>query len=223
MSEEAKAAQEIAKATGKGIEAATQMGSFLQTVFGEALIEYGRSWHDKSKLYRYKNFLNIMDKVLEIHRGRRAEGKPIPITPRFAIPLMWHASLEDEKSVQEMWASLIANATDSDKRLNIKKVFVDILSNLEPIDTLVLRDVYSLGNMFRGKGHKRNVHKLSKQLDVVISEIDMSLMNLVRLGCIVEDKGESVKIPGYRHAFSRDNFLYSLTPLGRLLMTACEA
>lgn len=221
MSEEAKAAQEIAKATGKGIEAATKMGGFLRTVFGEALIEYGRSWHDKSKLYRYKNFLNIMDKVREIHRERRAEGEAISIPPRYAIPLMWQASLEDEKSVQEMWASLIANATDPDKRLNIKKVFVDILSNLEPIDTLVLRDVYSHGQVFRGERHKRNVHQLSEQLKVAISEIDMSLMNLVRLGCIVEDKGESAKIPGYRHAFSRDNFLYSLTPLGRLLMTAC--
>ena len=44
------------------------------------------------------------------------------------------ATLEDREEIQKLWAGLIANATDPNKRFNIQKIHIDILSKLEPLE-----------------------------------------------------------------------------------------
>ena len=122
--EEAKAAQEIAKATGKAIEAVQGLGGFLKDVFGSSLRELGGAFYDRAVVYRYLNWLRLLEKVEHIHQMRRNAGKTVPIPLRYAIPILERVSLEDEESLQDMWAGLIANASDPAKRLDIRKRIV---------------------------------------------------------------------------------------------------
>ena len=46
MEEESKAVQEVAKTTGKAIEATERVGKFLSTIFGGAFGEVGDIVHD---------------------------------------------------------------------------------------------------------------------------------------------------------------------------------
>ena len=93
---------------------------------------------DWLRYYRYRNALIIRDRINEIHQERGIAAK-IPIPARFGIPLLEAASMEDDPSLQEMWAGLAANATDPNRRQNMKKVFIHIISSIEPIDTIILR------------------------------------------------------------------------------------
>ena len=57
MDEEAKAAQEIAKATKKGLEVSEKFGAFLSKIFGEGFQHLGNSFADWTKYIRYKNLI----------------------------------------------------------------------------------------------------------------------------------------------------------------------
>ena len=133
MEEEAKAVQEVAKTTRKGFEIAEKLGSLLKTIFGEGFSHIGDSFSDWAKYFRYKNLIKLQDRIKSLHVKRGIEGKTIPIPPRYALPLLDSASLEDDENIQDKWAGLIANATDPDKRFQFQKIFIRILSNLEPL------------------------------------------------------------------------------------------
>ena len=140
MDEELKTAQEVAKAAGKGFDLVKQIDDHFVRLFGSAETGVGGIITDWIKYYRYKNWLIIQDKVANIHKKRKLEGKIIPISsPRLAIPLLENASQESDDTLQDMWAGLIANATDPEKKLNLKRVYIRILSELEPIDAQVLQ------------------------------------------------------------------------------------
>jgi hypothetical protein len=190
ISEEgAKAIGEIAKTGGKAIDAARDLGGFFGKVLGPAATELGQTLHDWTRLYRYQNLLRIRDKVEAIHAARRLEGKTVAVPPKYAIPMLENASLEEDDTLQDMWAGLIANATDPQKRLNLKRVFSDVLSSLEPLDGQVLRHLSAQGwKMFRNvPGGGITVPALVASSGATESDIQISLQNLHRLGLIVDE------------------------------------
>jgi len=122
LEEEAKAVKEVAKATGKSLEIVKTGGEFVGEIFGESFRQFGGAVADWARYFRYKNFLRIADMVNEIHAARRLAGKAGPIPPQYALPILEGASLENEESLQKLGAGLIANASDPDLKLNLKKV-----------------------------------------------------------------------------------------------------
>lgn len=232
MDEEAKAAREIAKTTGIAIKAAEKLVGFLRKICGDALIETGGSLHDWAILYRYKNLLKIQDKVDEIHRNRKAEGRTIPIPPRYAIPLIQNASMEDEETLQDLWAGLMANATDQSSRLQVKKVYIEILSNLEPMDALVLGFLADRPWAVVGTPHPRahiegfNLRVLSEELRVSMEDLQISIQNLARLGLLIDEKSftwEDLNTPAIGARINDPDLNFRPSPLAASLLEACEA
>jgi hypothetical protein len=78
--EQAKATQEVAKTSGQLIEASQKVGNFISRIVGVASNQLGGMLEDSAKFYRYKNLLNIADKVEAIHTQRRIEGKFVLLT-----------------------------------------------------------------------------------------------------------------------------------------------
>jgi len=227
LEEEAKAVHEVAKTTGKALDIVQQGGEFVGDMFGESFRQFGGSVADWARYFRYKNFLRIADKVIEIHKARHLDGKLIPIPPQFALPLLEGASLENEESLQELWAGLIANASDHNHRLNLKKVYIEILRGLEPLDAGVL-------NLLSGpdikeqygesSGAHLNTEEVARLLGADVEEVKISLQTLARYSCIIDswsgvtweeiDKGYS----GFRVNNPKSNF--KLSHLGRQLVLA---
>jgi len=189
MKEEAEAAKEIAITTGKAIDAGVKLGGFFRLVLGDAAIELGGAVKDWATYFRYKNLLNIQDKVFKLHKKRNIEGNTIPIPPRYAIPLIQNASQEDNDDIQTLWAGLVANSTDPDKKLNVKKIYIEILSSLEPIDVQIILYFSKQGwHLFpEVPGGGITIEKLSSGLNLSEDDIVISLQNLHRLGCLVAD------------------------------------
>lgn len=221
--ERAKVAQEIAKTAGKAVDAVRDLAGFLGKVVGPGLVELGEAFHDWARTFRYANLLRLQDKVNAIHKRRGIEGKTITIPPRLAIPLLNSASLEDNTALQDMWASLIANATDPSKREDVQKIHVDILSALQPIDALVLR--------FLAKGECHAGKIFDELNDVLPRDVFISLANLDRLGCLAtETVNERTRfetdLERHTTGFEGPRFRHArlwLTDLGRSLVSACES
>ena len=228
LDEEAKAVQEVAKATGKTIDVVRSTGGFLDDVFGDSLRHFGGALADWLRYVRYTILLTIMDKVREIHRERALQGKPLPVPPQFALPLLDGASLEAEPTVQDLWAGLIANATDPTRALRIKKVFIEILRGLEPLDARVLEclDDPNLDDRYGiMTGATFNAAEIASRLNADDEEVKISLQTLARFGCVIDswentlaslDRGYS----GFRVNNPKSNF--RLSHLGKQLIAATK-
>ncbi len=223
----AKATEEIAKTSGKALDVIEKVGSFFNKVVGDAAAELGGVVHDWARLYRYKNLLRLQDKVEEIHRARKLQGKSIPVPPRFAIPLLQAASEEDDESIQDMWAGLIANSTDPDKHLEPKKIFTEILSSLEPLDAKILKYLSSQGWLMHRNVPNGGITlaKIQSVQQVSEDDIRLSLQNLHRLGCIIDEfeaTWDQIDTTSFGQRITDPKTTYRPSPLGFSLLNACD-
>ncbi len=189
LDEEAKAVQEVAKAANKALDVSQGLGKFLGDIFGESCRHFGGSIADWACYYRYRNFLKISDKIAAVHANRHLEGKVIPIPPQFSLPLIEGATLESEESLQLLWAGLIANATDPTRMLNMKKVYIEILRGLEPLDAKILElltDLEIPERYCKDTGACLNVDELARLLGAEVEDVKISLQTLNRYSCVID-------------------------------------
>ena len=224
--EQAKAIQEVAKATGKSIDVIGSTGAFLNQVLGNPLREFGGIIWDQAKYWRYRNQIAIFDKVQAIQEKRDSGGKTVPIPPAFAMQVLDAVSIESEDEIQILWAGLIANATDPSLRLRIRKVFIDVLRGLEPLDARIMEFLSTSGLDERygfQTGAKLNAEELASRIGADLQEVKISVQTLARFGCVIDswehtpeslDSGYS----GFRVNNPSSNF--RLSHLGKELVSA---
>jgi hypothetical protein len=226
LDEEAKAVQEVAKATGKGIDMVASAGGALKHLLGDSLEQLGGIVSDWARYYRYKNLLEVMDKFSRIATERGIAGKATPLPPQFALPLLEGASLESEDDVQELWAGLLANAADPARLLELKKVYVEVLRGLQPVDVRLLRALsqpdldaaYGIHN-----GATLNAEVLAGIVEADVEDAQISLQTLARYGCVLDSwqntiQGLDTGYAGFRVNNPSSNF--RLSHLGHRLVSA---
>lgn len=186
--EGAKAIQEAAKTTGKAIDALQSSGNFFDRVFGELIENSVGIVADKVKFMRFERAAELAsktDKILE-DRGVGEDTKAVP--PKIAIPLIENATLEDDENLHTLWAQLLANAMDPNVQLNITRVHVSLLKEMEPIDVMILNVVFQEKmQKFASKPLDQVLFdkaKIAQALSATIGVVELSLLNLMRLGCI---------------------------------------
>lgn len=219
----------IVDVCSKGLELAQQLSPFFRKVLGEPLETVGGIMADWAAFFRYKNLLVIGDRLEEIHYKRQLEGKSIPIPPRYAIPLIQAASMENDPDLREMWAGLIANATDPSKSVNLSKLHIETLKSLEPLDALIMEYLYKKQAkvVTTSEEPPENSKAIAKALSVDVDDVQISLQNLYRLGCLLDTAGADVfdtQLPytaGLRVNNPRSNF--RLSNFGKVLYEACQA
>lgn len=191
MDEEAKAVQEAAKTARKALELAEKAGPFLERVFGPPIEDAVGIVAERLRYYRLKNWLSVQDKtqVLLDERGvtdLRHVGAPV------ALPLIEAAAMEEDDSLRERWAALLAAALDPD-RPPVKRSFISIFAQMEAIDVAALDLVYDItfGSMeaFGSGPHPGGifgcgVRQFAERIRVSHEEAALSLHNLSRLECI---------------------------------------
>jgi hypothetical protein len=237
----AKATQEVAKVADKALDQTAALGRFLHKVFGGGLEHFGGAFNDWAAAFRQRNALRIADKMETIHAKRKLEGKTIPVPPRLAIPLLQQATVEDNDMLQDMWAALLANATDPERHISARRAFVHLLAAMEPNDAKVLLAIHSdeLNQPTRhprvltaetamasigpdGKANNnRNVGWVAEMIGLSKPDTMFSVENLARLG-LVEDilpEGSTSAIPVPASHSAAD---LGLTFMGRELLAACQ-
>jgi Abortive infection alpha len=223
------ATKAVAEATKEGIIAGREFGGFFNRIFGPALEEYGKALKDRASVYRYENALKLRDRMERIHTERGIR-EPVPIPARQAIPFFEAATLEDDDELQEALAHLAANATDPERRLNLKRVYTDILKQMEPLDWLLLQRFEKVGVWLPQSdkpGKEIPISVVAGALKTSNEEALSSLQNLGRLGCVRFDQpgsfmlladSESDNSPAIVSRYGE----FHLAALGVELVEACK-
>lgn len=222
--ETAKATQEVAKTTGKAIEASEKFGEFIAKYISGSLEQGMGIFEDKLKYMRWERQLRLIDKADEVlkSRGLQKPTKPIPL--KLAIPLLEAASLEDDNYIQNLWINLLVNASDAEMGIELKRTYIDILERITPLEAKILEKIYLLS--FEESHHKGiatenlpDVAKIitdetRKDIKEPSLELKLALTSLSILGCI-----SLGKTMGGGEVFTVVNPTY----LGKYFIEACES
>ena len=144
MTEEIKAVTEVAKTTGKAIDASREVGGFISKFIAGPLEQGIGIFEDKLKYQRWEQQVALMEKANRKmkERGLQAPTQAIPM--KIAIPLFQASCLENDDDLQELWANLLVNGADKDSGIRMRRFYISLLQDLNAFDALVFNKLYSV-------------------------------------------------------------------------------
>ncbi len=142
MSEESRAIEEVARTTGKAIDAGRELGGFLSKYVGGSIEQAMGIVEDKLRYLRWERQIRLMESVnnLLAQKGLPQPSRKVPL--QVAIPLIQGGSLEENDVLQDRWAALLANAADASSNVDVRRAYISILEDLTPLDALLLKKLY---------------------------------------------------------------------------------
>lgn len=152
----------------KGLDVAKD---FLVKVFGPTADEIGLLMSDNVKMWRLKNQLRNFEKVKKIVNDKNITIKQVNL--KVLLPYLEGVSMEEDDTLQDLWANLFANYLDSSKNL-ILTVYPSILKQLSTNEIRILEFMVA---------EKGAINFMETPFDWSDSEI----CNLERLGLIKDE------------------------------------
>lgn len=191
--EEAKAVQEIAKASQDGLKTAQMFGSFISRIIGGSLEQGVGIFEDKLKYIRLERAarLECSYRKLQKELGLDEPDKTIPM--KHAVPLFQAATLEEDDFLQDLWVALLVKSSYKEYEFNINRSYIDVLEKLSVLDARILMKIYELpikesryGVITRLLPEKVEMYDSKNPLPdfSLTEEVTLSLSNLERLGCL---------------------------------------
>lgn len=194
--ESAKATQEVAKTASNAIDAGREMGKFASGFIRYPLEQLSGIIGDKLYFVRKERQVRLQKRFNELleQQALTAPNKSIPL--KNALPLLEHATIEEDDYLQDMWVRLLVNGTNESTGINIERSFIEILSQISYLEAKILETIYSLP--FEEKStHKEIIIteflpdsasfsfvESESDLNNPSQEVMLSLANLDRIGCI---------------------------------------
>jgi hypothetical protein len=111
----------------------------IHRLTGPVFDEFGAMLADKVRPYRVKNLVSTMQMTERILRDAGLAANAVP--PRLLLPIIENSSLEDNDTLQEMWAGLLATA--SQQTDSVSPSFVETLKQLTPDEARYFEQVAS--------------------------------------------------------------------------------
>jgi len=122
----------------KGAGAVAKFLQPLSDLVGPAFAEIGEMFGDTTRHWRANNAARLLEKT---QAKLTIVGGPIkPVAPRNLIPLLEAASLEDDDTLQELWASLLATA--SSRPNDFTAAFIATMRLLSPADAQFIQALH---------------------------------------------------------------------------------
>ena len=212
VTETAKAVQESAKLGQTVVEAGSDLAKYAGRVLGtvpEDLV--GLAIGDRLRIKRVENATRILREAEARLDARKVERRE-EINTKLIAPLLEAVSEESDKTLQELWAQLLANAMDPSSGVSLQRVLIETLRQFEPIDAVVLGHYATVGG-----GKTQNPSDVAKALNRRPTECAVSIKRLEGLGCFNELSTTSARRRPGLHSE------YLISPLGTELCRACMA
>ena len=137
-----KAVPEVAKIIVP-VAAVIPFSAIAKRMLGPAADELAQVWKDQVRLYRYEREIKCVKRAAQMAEEAWFTPSAVPI--KILFPLLEGASLEEDETLSEMWAALLANCADSKKVSQARPGFVEILKQLSKDEALLLSGLYDLG------------------------------------------------------------------------------
>jgi len=212
---------------------------FLEKIAGPPAKEIGGLLADKVRYLRFKNRIKILQKAQEFLREKGIS--PSRVSLKILLPILNEGWLEEEESMRDKRAALLANAANPGSRGLVPPSFPEILKELSPQEALILdyiiqkatEEAYLQGkHMLEHDVTTRETCKwpvsaseLKEELELSDSDFEIAIDNLRRLGlCSVPPK----PVPTTYDAIQPTDEVHPvgevrLTPLGIAFIDACRA
>jgi hypothetical protein len=198
VTETAKAAQEVAKSVGKGLDAGRAVGAFIAKYIAGPLEQGIGIVTDRLSYARWERQIRLMRRADEFLAQQGLSGPTRAVPLKIAIPLLQAASIEEDDGLQDLWAILLANAANAQSQVEIERGYISILEQLTPVEAQILKAIYALP--FEAIHHNgawtvdlprsarpktKNDDEAEKSASSLLSnEVKLALGNLDRLGCL---------------------------------------
>jgi hypothetical protein len=176
---------EQAKLGTKALEVLQDFGGFLRDVLGtvpEDLVGiFGGDW---LRVQRAKNLAGMLAKARARFKAKGVTTSEPVVSLSFALPLFRAAADESRAELQDLYAKLLAAAADPSRSGAVRRSFIEIVRQMEPIDALVLRKLYDHSDW---RPNARDA--IAEMLKVPQDQIEVSFGNLMQLDCIMHRGG----------------------------------
>ena len=212
-------ATEVAK---KAIEESVAVAKeFAGKLVNPALEEGGGLLQDTIKFWRFKNQINIVLKAKAFLEKKGID--PQLVLPKTAVPLLEKGSLENDETMQDRWAVMLANAASPGGQDGVKPSFPDVLANLSPQEValldLLFDDIISNPKRFEKTFDSSEMASL---IHISVQEFEVILGNLIRLGiCQPPASHGGIRIGEFPIVMGTLKG-FCLTPFGYAFIQACK-
>lgn len=224
VEEGAKAVQEVAKTVGKALEITEKAGPFLERVLGPLVDNAVGVVSDRIGYYRLVQFYGLVDKVQKKLADRGVDS-PQPVPPKLAVPLLEAATIEDSEVLHDLWSEMLTNFMDPNYAGSRKRAFVTILQDLEPGDVAVLASIY--GTVLTKDIDTEQTlfprEAICEALNITAEECEISLLNLMRHGCVMPGvlQAEGASVGGHPLSAYKGTERVKFSALGMEFARAC--
>ena len=190
----------------------------MNQVFGSLIKDGVGLAADRLKYYRLEKIHLLHEKT-----KKRLQEKGIeftePVPPKIGIPLIEQAAVEEDDDLHSRWANMLSNAMDPKYKGLIKRSYVTILGDMEALDVLILDNLakeYSVLNEQQKQQMLFDRGKLAEGLGVTLEQCEISLRNLMRLGCLRPGviHNTMMNLGGHNPSTYKDTELVGITALG---------
>src|SRR5665647_4765 len=177
--EGSKAVVSVAESYKTTVGLAEKTGGFLSRVFGTTIENGVGIIGDKLEYTRWERQNRIIEKVNEYQKEKNFTQYR-PIAPKFAIPMIVNASLEEDNELQDIWCKLITNSLDPNFDVEIRFAFIDIIKNLTSLDAKILEFIHD-DALSSGMGITSavGIDKIIKNISV--PENDIKILSLIHI------------------------------------------
>jgi Abortive infection alpha/Protein of unknown function (DUF2806) len=127
------------------INIAEKLVDFVHKLAGPLAEQGGLILGDNVKLYRLKNWVRITTEAQQILSDANLPPNAVP--PRLFLPIREASSLEDNETLQSLWAGLLATA--SQQTDSVSPSFVETLKQLTPDEARHLQHTCNTLQQFR--------------------------------------------------------------------------
>lgn len=161
---------------------------FLQKLINPPLETIGDIIASEVKLFQFRRQIALLTKAEKYLSDKGIKSKKISL--KMLVPLLEESSLEEDETLHDMWAKLLANTVREDSAITTT-LFSHVLSQItreeaELFESIVLRDKLAVGGTTKH-------HKILNEIDKIehMKKSQMMLDNLYRLRLIKEAGGIS--------------------------------
>lgn len=189
---------------------------FIQKVITPPLEEVGLLMADQIKTWRFKNQVRIVTRAEEYLKSKNIKTKKIDL--KVMAPLLEGAAMEEDESLQEKWAALLANTVEEKSQINTTTIYSYILAQLTKDDAEALEIIYA-----------RLIEKYFEKIDIIVLDgfsvngISFTKKGEEKRAAIIADnliRLRLLKDAPNRHSSAGP--VYSMTDLGLSFSLACR-
>lgn len=198
-----------------------EVESFFNGIVPDFVRQGGGILSDNVRFWRFKNKIDIIKKTQKVIEDSGLQKEQVPL--KILIPLIESSSLEEDETMQQRWANLLANAATG--FIGIKANYVEILKELSPLEASILdkiyQDAYTESDDEKRKTCQFDKETVCKIFSLSSEEGDLIIHNLYRLGLCQSPGSTGIMYGNERVALQTTN-MFELTSLGFHFIRSCQ-